>query len=237
MLNVFLNQKATKVIVGDTHQQIYGWRYAVNSLEKAVYKTFNLSTSFRFSQDIADLAMDILSNKDDFAPQKLIKIKGKGAATVSDTKAILARTNLGLLLAVEGADVLKSTGFVGIPLVVAFILVVSLINFLIGSSSAKWALLAPIFVPMFMQVNFSPAYTQAAFRIADSVTNSISPLEPFMPFIIVLAQRYDKRVGLGTIISTMIPHAFFFLISWIILLVIWALLNLPLGPGTMINLL
>ena len=146
-------------------------------------------------------------------------------------------TNLGLLLAVEGADVLKSTGFVGIPLVVAFILVVSLINFLIGSSSAKWALLAPIFVPMFMQVNFSPAYTQAAFRIADSVTNSISPLEPFMPFIIVLAQRYDKRVGLGTIISTMIPHAFFFLISWIILLVIWALLNLPLGPGTMINLL
>ena len=98
MLNVFLNQRATKVIVGDTHQQIYGWRYAVNSLEKAAYKTFNLSTSFRFSQDIADLAMDILSNKDEFAPQKLIKIKGKGAAVASGTKAILARTNLGLLL-------------------------------------------------------------------------------------------------------------------------------------------
>lgn len=147
-----------------------------------------------------------------------------------------AYTNLGLLLAVKGAGFLKTSGFVGLPLIITFILFVSMINFLIGSSSAKWALLAPIFVPMFMDVGFSPAYTQAAYRIADSVTNSISPLEPFIPFIIICAQRFDKRAGLGTVISTMIPYAFFFLLSWIILLVIWVLLNLPLGPGAFINL-
>ncbi len=146
-----------------------------------------------------------------------------------------AYTNLGLLLAVKGAEFLQASGIVGIPLVVAFIIFVSMINFLIGSSSAKWALLAPIFIPMFMQVGLSPATTQAAYRIADSVTNSISPLEPFLPFIIICAQRFDKRSGMGTIISTMIPYALTYLVAWTILLVIWMLLNLPLGPGTMIN--
>lgn len=147
-----------------------------------------------------------------------------------------AYTNLGLLLAVNGAGFLKSSGFVGIPLAIVFIIFVSLINFLIGSSSAKWALLAPIFVPMFMQVGFSPAYTQAAYRIADSVTNCISPLEPFLPFIIICAQRFDKRSGLGTVISTMIPYALVYLAAWTLLLVLWSLLNIPLGPGAFMNL-
>lgn len=98
MLDVFLNQNAIKVIVGDTHQQIYSWRYAVNSLEKAKYKTFNLSASFRFSQDIADLAMNILANKNDFESQEILPIKGKGSTAATKSKAILARTNLGLLL-------------------------------------------------------------------------------------------------------------------------------------------
>ncbi|MGF7060069.1 AbgT family transporter [Brassicibacter mesophilus] len=146
-----------------------------------------------------------------------------------------AYTNLGLLLAVKGAKFLKASGIVGIPLVVAFIIFVSMINFLIGSSSAKWALLAPIFIPMFMQIGISPAATQAAYRIADSVTNSISPLEPFLPFIIICAQRFDKRSGMGTVISTMIPYALTYLIIWTILLVVWMLLDLPLGPGAMIN--
>ncbi|WIV13540.1 AbgT family transporter [Proteiniborus sp. MB09-C3] len=147
-----------------------------------------------------------------------------------------AYSNLGLLLAVKGAEFLNTSGFVGIPLVIAFIIFVSLINFLIGSSSAKWALLAPIFVPMFMQVELSPAYTQAAYRIADSVTNCISPLEPFLPFIIICAQRFDKRSGLGTVISTMIPYALVYLVAWTLLLIVWSLLNLPLGPGTFMSL-
>ncbi|GHV33382.1 aminobenzoyl-glutamate transporter [Synergistales bacterium] len=140
-------------------------------------------------------------------------------------------TKLGLLLAVEGADYLQSSGFVGVPLILGFLILVTLINFLIGSASAKWAILAPIFVPMFMKLNFSPFMTQAAYRVADSVTNCVSPLEPFMPFIIICAQRYDKKAGLGTVISIMIPYAVFFLASWTLLLLAFYLLNLPLGPG------
>ena len=98
MLDVFFKQKATKVIVGDTHQQIYGWRYAVNSLEKANYKTFNLSTSFRFSQDIANLAMEMLKLKKYIQEEPQISIIGKGTTNDIVSKAVIARTNLGLLV-------------------------------------------------------------------------------------------------------------------------------------------
>jgi superfamily I DNA/RNA helicase len=98
MLDVFFKQKATKVIVGDTHQQIYGWRFAVNSLEKADFKTYHLSTSFRFSQDIANLAMEVLKLKKHIEEHQRIPITGKGISKEIKTKAVLARTNLGLLL-------------------------------------------------------------------------------------------------------------------------------------------
>ncbi|OQX74562.1 MAG: DNA helicase [Bacteroidetes bacterium 4484_276] len=98
MLDVFFKQNATKVIVGDTHQQIYGWRFAVNSLEKAEYKTYTLSTSFRFSQDIANLAIEILKWKDLYTEHTPVSISGKGNTKVHKSKAVLARTNLGLLL-------------------------------------------------------------------------------------------------------------------------------------------
>lgn len=98
MLDVFFKQKATKVIVGDSHQQIYGWRYAVNSLEKADFKTYQLSTSFRFSQDIADLGMEVLKWKNHLFEYKPVAITGKGITKEHKVKAVLARTNLGLLL-------------------------------------------------------------------------------------------------------------------------------------------
>jgi superfamily I DNA/RNA helicase len=98
MLDVFLKQKATKVIVGDTHQQIYGWRYAVNSLEKADFKNYNLSTSFRFSQDIANLAMETLKWKKHINLEPFVAITGKGTNDKIKSKAVIARTNLGLLL-------------------------------------------------------------------------------------------------------------------------------------------
>lgn len=98
MLDIFFKQSATKVIVGDTHQQIYGWRFAVNSLEKADYKTYYLSTSFRFSQDIANLAMEVLKFKRHINKHEVIPITGKGNSKEIKTKAVLARTNLGLLL-------------------------------------------------------------------------------------------------------------------------------------------
>jgi F-box protein, helicase, 18 len=98
MLDIFLKQTATKVIVGDTHQQIYGWRFAVNSLEKSGFATFHLSTSFRFGQDIAQLAMDVLKWKAHFSPYTPISITGKGSSESETVKAVLGRTNLGLLL-------------------------------------------------------------------------------------------------------------------------------------------
>lgn len=100
-----------------------------------------------------------------------------------------------------------------------------------GSASAKWAIMAPIFVPMMYQLNLSPELTQMAYRIGDSTTNIITPLMNYFAMIIVFAQRYDKKSGLGTLISTMIPYSIVFLIGWTILLVIWYLTGLPLGPG------
>ncbi len=139
-------------------------------------------------------------------------------------------SNLGLIVAVGGADTLKSIGFTGIPLIVAFILVSSLINILIGSASAKWAIMAPIFVPMLMLMGYSPELTQAAYRIGDSYTNILTPLLPYFPIVIVFAQKYVKNIGLGTIISAMLPFAIVFALVRIPMMIIWMLLELPLGP-------
>jgi superfamily I DNA/RNA helicase len=98
MLDIFLKQKAVKVIVGDSNQQIYGWRYAVNSLEKADFATYNLSTSFRFGKEIANLAVEVLNYKKHIERNSSVKITGKGDCQNVKTKAILARTNLGLLV-------------------------------------------------------------------------------------------------------------------------------------------
>ncbi len=138
-------------------------------------------------------------------------------------------SNLGLIVAVSGASGLQNIGFTGIPLLVAFILVSSLINLLIGSASAKWAIMAPIFVPMLMLMGFSPETTQAAYRIGDSYSNILTPLLPYFPLIITFAQKYDKSIGLGTIISTMLPYAILFAAVRIPMLVVWILLDLPLG--------
>jgi len=100
-----------------------------------------------------------------------------------------------------------------------------------GSASAKWAIMAPVFIPMFMLLGFSPEFTQGAYRIGDSVTNVISPMMTYFALIIAFVQRYKKDAGIGTVVATMLPFTFFFLLSWSFLLVIWILLDLPLGPG------
>lgn len=100
-----------------------------------------------------------------------------------------------------------------------------------GLCFAKWTILAPVFVPMFMLLGYSPELTQAAYRIGDSCTNLITPLMAYFSMIVVFAKKYDHSSGIGTIISTMIPYSLFFLLGWSILLIIWMLLGLPLGPG------
>jgi len=139
-------------------------------------------------------------------------------------------SNLGLILAIDGAQFLKSIGFTGITLIVAFVILSAFINMFMGSASAKWAIMAPVFVPMFMLLDYHPALTQAAFRIGDSVTNLITPMMSYFALIVAFAQKYDEKYGIGTIISTMIPYSVILTIVWVVLLVIWMLLGLPLGP-------
>ena len=140
-------------------------------------------------------------------------------------------SNLGVIIAVKGAGALKAMSFTGIPLLVGVIIVSCIVNIFIGSASAKWAILAPVFVPMMMLLSFDPAVTQAAYRIGDSITNPLSPLFYYFPLILGFAHRYEPDTGMGTVIANMFPFSLCFAITWIIQLVIWCLLDLPLGPG------
>lgn len=139
-------------------------------------------------------------------------------------------TNLGTIIAVKGADFLQATGFTGFPLIIGFILVTAFINLFMGSASAKWAIMAPVFVPMFMKLGFTPEFTQVMFRIGDSTTNIISPLMSYFAFIAAYSQKFGKENGIGTLISTMLPYTVTFLIFWTALLVIWYFAGLPIGP-------
>ncbi|WP_425430438.1 AbgT family transporter [Desmospora activa] len=145
--------------------------------------------------------------------------------------AFFNHTHLGTLLSVKGAEFLQASGFVGIPLMVTFILLTAVINLFIAADSAKWAIMAPIFIPMFMQLGYSPELTQVAYRIGDSTTNIIAPLMPFFALIVAFAQKYDRKSGIGTVVSLMLPYSLLFLLFWIVLLIIWYFLGLPLGPG------
>ncbi|WMJ78117.1 AbgT family transporter [Sedimentibacter sp. MB35-C1] len=141
------------------------------------------------------------------------------------------KTNIGIIIALKGAKFLGSIGIWPPLLMVIFVILASLLNLFMGSASAKWVIMAPVFIPMFMGLNISPEMTQAAFRIGDSSTNIITPLMDYFPLILAFAKKYDEDTGIGTMISTMLPYSVGFLIFWAVLLVIWMVLGLPLGPG------
>jgi aminobenzoyl-glutamate transport protein len=140
-------------------------------------------------------------------------------------------TNLGLILAVRGAEQLQASGLGPIPLMIGFVLVSAGINLFMGSASAKWAIMAPVFVPMLMLLGYSPEFVQAAYRIGDSTTNIISPMMTYFALIIAFVERYQPRAGIGTVISLMLPYTVAFLVVWLVMLVVWMLLGLPVGPG------
>jgi aminobenzoyl-glutamate transport protein len=144
-------------------------------------------------------------------------------------------SNLGIILAVKGADLIMSADIGLIPLMILFILLAATINMLMGSASAKWAIIAPIFIPMFMIMGYSPELSQVVYRIGDSVTNVISPMMSFFALIIAFIQKYEPKAGIGTIIATMVPYSFAFLIVWVLLLVVWLTLGIPLGPDAGIH--
>jgi aminobenzoyl-glutamate transport protein len=140
-------------------------------------------------------------------------------------------TNLGLIVAVKGAELLQAAGLGSIPLLLTFILLSAFINLFMGSASAKWAIMAPVFIPMFMLLGYSPELTQIAYRIGDSTTNIISPMMTYFALIVAFVARYDPRAGIGTVIATMLPYSLVFLLVWATLLGIWVAFGWPIGPG------
>ena len=139
------------------------------------------------------------------------------------------QSNLGALLAVEGADVLQALALPGSITLLGIIALTALVNLLVGSASGKWALLAPVFVPVLMQVGLSPELTQAAYRVGDSSTNIITPLMPYFPLVVAYCQRWVNNTGIGTVTALMLPYAATFLVVWSVFLVLYWALEIPLG--------
>ena len=135
-----------------------------------------------------------------------------------------------MILAIKGAELLKASGLGPIPLMLSFVLLAATMNLCMGSASAKWAFMAPVFIPMFMLMGYSPELSQVVYRIGDSVTNIVSPMMSFFALIIAYFQKYDAKSGIGTIIATMLPYSVAFFLVWTVLLVAWLYLGLPLGP-------
>mgnify|MGYP002621557004 FL=1 len=136
-------------------------------------------------------------------------------------------TNLGLILAVRGSELLRSSGLGPIPLLATFVFVSALLNIIMGSASAKWAIMAPVFVPMLMLLGFSPELTQVAYRIGDSTTNVISPMMTYFALIVAFVTRWDPKAGIGTVVATMLPYTIVFSAVWLVMLVVWLLFGLP----------
>jgi len=140
-------------------------------------------------------------------------------------------SNLGKVIALEGVAFLQSLQMPLWLLVISIVLLAATLNLFVGSASAKWALISTVFVPIFAGVGVSPELTQAAYRIGDSVTNSITPLNPYVVIILVFMKQYQPGAGIGSLISLMLPYTIAFLLAWLVLLLVWMGLGLPLGPG------
>ncbi len=147
--------------------------------------------------------------------------------------AFFGWTNLGQIVAVTGAQFLQEIGLTGPAVFIGFIFVSGFVNLMLGSASAQWAVTAPIFVPMLMLTGYSPEVIQTAYRIGDSVTNIITPMMSYFGLILAMANRYDRNLGIGTVISMMIPYSVLFLAGWTVLFYLWVFgLGLPVGPGS-----
>ncbi|WP_198589383.1 AbgT family transporter, partial [Vibrio breoganii] len=150
---------------------------------------------------------------------------------ISQFIAYFKWTGIGNLVAFEGAHFLQSIGFDGYALIISFILIVCICNIFMTSGSAQFALFAPIFIPMLMQLNIDPAFTLAMFRIGDSATNIISPMSPYFSVALVYMQSYKPELRIGTLVATMLPLAIGFLVFWTAFLLLWTSLGLDIGPG------
>ncbi|PIC64562.1 aminobenzoyl-glutamate transporter [Sporosarcina sp. P13] len=176
-----------------------------------------------------------IKDSKDFADHLARAMSGMGmyiviAFVAAQMIAYFSWSNLGPIVAIKGAETLEAFGMKGLPLFIGFIIVAALINFLVASSSAKWAILAPVFVPMFMILGYDPAVTQVAYRIGDSITNPITPMLAYFAIALTFAKKYDPRMGIGTFMTSLLPYSIAFSIMWLILFGIWFVLGFPLGP-------
>jgi len=151
--------------------------------------------------------------------------------TASQFIAYFDWTNIGTWIAISGANGLEAIGVTGIAAIIGFVLLTAVLNLFIFSGSAQWALQAPIFIKMFYYLGYSPAFVQAAYRIADSSTNIITPMNPYILIVLAYMKDYDKKAGVGSLIALMLPYSIFFLSTWIILLLIFVFFGIPFGPG------
>ena len=145
-------------------------------------------------------------------------------------------TNIPRVLAVEMAGVLESADVGALPLLVAMILVILLLDFILPGVVPKWAIFAPVFIPIFMRLGVAPQTVLAAYRIGDGPVNVMTPLMVYLPFIVTVAQRYQKKAGMGTIVALMLPYVVIIAVSWILLFILFWLFGIPLGPDAPINL-
>ncbi len=145
-------------------------------------------------------------------------------------------SNLDTILAIVGAEFLQSTGLTGPLMFTLFMILVAVLNIFLGSGSAKWAIFAPIFIPMLSQLGYSPAFVQLMYRVGDSITNCVTPLYVYFPLLLGWIHKYNKNIGIGTIVSLLVPYAIILFLMWVVLLFIWYGLNLPIGVGETIHL-
>lgn len=145
--------------------------------------------------------------------------------------ALFSKSNLGAILSIAGGGALKAANFPAYAIVIAFFLFVVFVNIFIISGSTKYLIFAPIFVPMFMQLGLHPALVQAVYKLADGMTNALSPLNSMFIVLLALCHKYDKKTGMGTIFSSMLPYSITFTLVFSAVLLAWVFFDLPLGIG------
>jgi aminobenzoyl-glutamate transport protein len=133
--------------------------------------------------------------------------------------------------AVKLGDVLEHLSIGAVWLLIGVVLITAVVNFIIPQAIAKWALLAPVFIPLFIRLGIAPQTVLAAYRVGDSPTNVLTPLMAYFPLVVVFAQKYDRHAGIGTLISLMLPYAIALTIFWTAFFIVWYLIGIPLGPG------
>ena len=173
-------------------------------------------------KDVADMASETMSSMGAYVVL---------AFPAGQFIAYFSWTNLDIAVADAGVRVLEAVGAQGLPLLIGFVIVSGIINLFIGSASATWAVMGPVFVPMLMGMGLSPEIVQAGYRVGDSVTNIITPLMPYLPIIIVFAKKYVEDIEIGTLLTAMLPYSVALSIAWTILLVLWLVAGVPVGPG------